>query len=120
MSLLLFVLQLDTSASGKLWFTLFLAYLFAEADIWRAAGGCDMQVAALGQLDKPGSNPACSSLDQYPLTCLEGALLQRLHNVIHGKKKKEFASFCQPARPITCASHGNHVQIFMNSGQSTT
>ena len=36
------------------------------------------------------------------------------------KKKKNFTSFCQPTRPITCANYGNHVQIFIKSRQSMT
>ena len=36
------------------------------------------------------------------------------------KKQKHFTGFCQPTRPITCANHGNHVQHFMKSRQSTT
>ena len=34
---------------------------------------------------------------------------------MHGaqtQKKKNFTSFCQPTRPITCANYGNHVQVF--------
>ncbi len=34
------------------------------------------------------------------------------------KKKEDFTGFCQPTQPITCAHHGNHVQIIMSSGQS--
>ena len=30
-------------------------------------------------------------------------------------KKKDFTSCCQPTRLITCANHGNHVQIIMKS-----
>ena len=35
-------------------------------------------------------------------------------------QKKDFTSFCQPTRLITCANYGNHVQIFMKSRQSMT
>ena len=31
------------------------------------------------------------------------------------KKKKNYTRSCQPTQPITCANHGNHVQIIMIS-----
>ena len=36
------------------------------------------------------------------------------------QKKKDFTRSCQPTQPITCANHGNHVQIIMQSRRSTT
>ena len=38
---------------------------------------------------------------------------EMMRSCLKKKKKKNFTSFCQPTRPITCANYGNHVQIFM-------
>ena len=48
------------------------------------------------------------------------SVLSHLSALIHcsclqKKKKKNFTSFCQPTRLITCANYGNYVQIFIKS-----
>ena len=37
-----------------------------------------------------------------------------VYKLFQKKKKKDFTSFCQPTRLITCANYGNHVQYVMS------
>ena len=66
-------------------------------------------------MDSPHAQKELALNEPVQLRLKDRYRLQRLV-----KKKKNFTSFCQPTRPITCANYGNHVQIFTKSRQSMT